>query len=84
MIKQLPFHLYQWFISPAVHLLFGPTYGCRFVPTCSEYGIEVVHTFGYLRGAPLILKRICKCNPYTEAGYDPAPRDIGKLFSTKK
>ena len=48
---------YQVAISP----LIGPR--CRFVPTCSCYGIEALKTHGLLKGGWLTLKRVLKCHP---------------------
>lgn len=58
---------YQIWISP----LIGPR--CRFVPTCSCYGIEALKTHGALKGSWLTLQRILKCHPFHQGGYDPVP-----------
>ena len=57
--------LYQKFISP----LKGPT--CRFYPTCSAYSIEAIKKYGPIKGSYLSLRRILKCHPFHEGGYDP-------------
>ena len=57
--------LYQLALSP---LLGGQ---CRFRPTCSEYFIEAVEKRGALVGSLMGLWRICRCNPFTQGGYDP-------------
>lgn len=44
---------------------------CRFVPTCSEYGIEAIGRYGFFKGGFMLLKRILKCNPLGPSGYDP-------------
>jgi len=44
---------------------------CRFTPTCSEYFIQSVETFGVLRGGMKGLWRILRCNPWGSSGYDP-------------
>ncbi|MDD4575816.1 MAG: membrane protein insertion efficiency factor YidD [Bacteroidales bacterium] len=59
--------LYQWIISP----FFPPS--CRFVPTCSAYGVEAIKKHGPLKGGWLTLKRIAKCHPWGSSGYDPVP-----------
>jgi len=46
---------------------------CRFTPTCSNYGIEALDRFGFLRGAWLILRRLLRCRPFGPSGYDPVP-----------
>ncbi|CBH22703.1 hypothetical protein SAMN02745120_2561 [Acetoanaerobium noterae] len=56
---------YQKFISP----LKGPT--CRFYPTCSAYSIEAIKKYGPIKGSYLSLRRILKCHPFHEGGYDP-------------
>lgn len=58
---------YQFIISP----LLGPH--CRFWPTCSQYGIEVIRRFGILKGSWLTLKRVLKCHPFNPGGADPIP-----------
>lgn len=46
---------------------------CRFTPTCSEYMIEAIDKFGIKKGIKLGLKRLKKCHPKGEFGYDPVP-----------
>jgi putative membrane protein insertion efficiency factor len=47
---------------------------CRFTPTCSHYGEEVVKRFGVVRGGWMATKRILRCGPWTPLGTsDPAP-----------
>ncbi|HYJ40464.1 MAG TPA: membrane protein insertion efficiency factor YidD [Steroidobacteraceae bacterium] len=58
---------YQLAISP----LLGPR--CRFYPTCSQYAIEAIETHGALRGVWLTIKRISRCHPWHEGGFDPVP-----------
>lgn len=49
---------------------------CRFYPTCSEYTKQAIIKFGLLKGGILGVKRICKCHPFNEGGYDPVPDEI--------
>ena len=61
---------YQNLISP----LLGTN--CRFQPTCSTYTIEAIKKFGALQGIILGCKRIIKCRPGGECGYDPVPEKL--------
>lgn len=58
---------YRAFISP----LSPPS--CRYVPTCSEYAMTAVEKYGVRRGGWLAIKRILRCHPFHEGGYDPVP-----------
>jgi putative membrane protein insertion efficiency factor len=58
---------YQLAISPFL----GPR--CRFYPSCSHYAIEAIETHGSLRGVWLTIKRISRCHPWHEGGFDPVP-----------
>ncbi|MBQ6240603.1 MAG: membrane protein insertion efficiency factor YidD [Firmicutes bacterium] len=46
---------------------------CRFYPTCSQYALEAVSKYGALKGSYLAVRRILRCNPFHEGGYDPVP-----------
>ncbi len=59
------FLAYRCFFSP----LLPPA--CRFIPTCSQYGLDAVRKYGALRGAWLTLRRILRCHPFSRGGYDP-------------
>ena len=61
-----PIVAYQKFLSP----LFPPA--CRFEPSCSQYTREAIALWG-LRGLWLGTKRILRCQPFFEGGYDPVP-----------
>lgn len=66
---------YQIAISP----LLGPR--CRYIPTCSQYSLEAVHSYGAVRGVWLAIRRICRCHPWGGSGYDPVPQKAIRFIS---
>lgn len=66
-VAKLPIHFYRKFISP----LKPPT--CRFYPTCSQYALDAIEEYGFIRGSWMSAKRIGKCHPFHPGGYDPVP-----------
>lgn len=59
--------VYQLFLSPVL----GSS--CRFEPSCSCYTHEAIEKHGAIKGSWLGLKRIGKCHPWNQGGYDPVP-----------
>lgn len=64
---QLPILFYRYVISP----LIGPR--CRYLPTCSAYALEALERHGPIRGGWLAIRRIMRCHPLREGGFDPVP-----------
>ena len=68
---------YKFLISP----LFGNS--CRYFPTCSDYSIEALKTFGFIKGLILTLKRIFSCHPIKflggGEGFDPVNKEDMKV-----
>jgi putative membrane protein insertion efficiency factor len=61
----LPVWFYQICLRPLLPAV------CRFEPTCSEYFIRAVRQYGPARGAWNGSRRICRCHPWSQGGYDP-------------
>jgi putative membrane protein insertion efficiency factor len=64
--------LYQWTLRPLIGA------NCRFHPSCSEYAVDALHMHGAVRGAALAARRVLRCNPWNEGGYDPVPARPGR------
>ena len=66
--------VYKFLISPFL----GQS--CRYMPTCSEYSIEALSTFGFFKGSFLSLKRILSCHPIKflggGEGFDPVSKNM--------
>tara|TARA_B100001057_G_C22770076_1_gene919206 strand:- start:1166 stop:1405 length:240 start_codon:yes stop_codon:yes gene_type:complete len=62
--------LYKFLISP----LLG--HSCRYLPTCSDYSIEALKTFGLFKGLLLSLRRILSCHPWGSGGFDPVKKEM--------
>jgi len=60
---------YKFLISP----LLGQS--CRYLPTCSDYSIEALKTYGFFKGLFLSVKRILSCHPWGKGGFDPVKKE---------
>ena len=69
---------YRFIISP----LLG--HSCRYLPTCSEYSIEALKTFGFFKGLFMSTKRILSCHPIKFLGGGEGLDPINKKIKIKK
>ena len=57
--------VYRRFISPML-----PS-SCRFTPSCSLYTLQAIEKYGLLKGGLMGARRLLRCHPFSEGGYDP-------------
>jgi len=63
--------LYKMVISPYL----APS--CRYLPTCSEYAIDCLKTYGLIKGFFKATKRILSCHPFSKRdGFDPVVKEL--------
>lgn len=58
---------YQYLLSPFL----APC--CRYHPSCSSYACEAIQTHGLIKGSYYSLRRLLRCHPFHDGGYDPVP-----------
>jgi putative membrane protein insertion efficiency factor len=61
----LPIRLYQFLLSPLIRPC------CRFYPSCSQYALLAVQNYGAFKGLLLACRRLMRCHPWSDGGYDP-------------
>ena len=65
---------YKYLISP----LLG--HSCRYLPTCSEYSIDALKEFGFVKGLFMSIRRILSCHPIKflggGEGFDPVKKEM--------
>lgn len=44
---------------------------CIYQPTCSHYAEDALKKYGAFRGSIMAVKRLLRCHPWHEGGYDP-------------
>lgn len=60
-----------WFYRQAISPHLGSN--CRYVPTCSQYAYEAISKYGAAKGTWMAIRRLLRCHPFHEGGYDPVP-----------
>ena len=51
---------------------------CKYIPTCSQYGLEAIERFGAFKGGLLTLWRYFAPDNPEPGGYDPVPEKKDK------
>jgi len=64
-ILRLILFCYKLILAYPLRFLFGGG-GCRYSPTCSEYAVDVIEKYGIIKGTPLAIKRVLKCNSWSD------------------
>ena len=68
-----------WVVRAYQRLTEGRPSPCRYVPSCSSYAAEALEVHGALRGGPMALRRLLRCHPWSDSGWDPVPSITGEL-----
>jgi putative membrane protein insertion efficiency factor len=59
-------YVYRWTVSP----LLGNR--CKYHPSCSQYALDALREYGFLKGSVLAGWRLLRCNPWSHGGVDHA------------
>lgn len=66
---------YRFFLSPWLGS------ACRFEPTCSAYALQALERHGAWAGSSLTVRRLARCHPWCDGGFDPVPDEHSGLFT---
>jgi putative membrane protein insertion efficiency factor len=61
---------YRLLVSPLVSHTIGGR--CKYHPSCSQYALDALREFGFVRGTVLSAWRLLRCNPWSHGGVDYA------------
>lgn len=67
----MPFVGLIWLYQKAISPMFPSS--CIYTPTCSNYAMQAIQKYGPIKGGFLAVKRILRCRPGMQGGYDPVP-----------
>ena len=70
-IKKIIIYLIRAYQVTPMHAHFM----CRYKPTCSEYMVQALETYGLFKGLYLGIKRILRCNPFGKYGFDSLKKE---------
>lgn len=60
--------VYRRLVAPLV----PPTPGgrCKYHPSCSQYALDALRGYGFVRGSLLAAWRLARCHPWSAGGVD--------------
>ena len=70
-IKKVIVHIIMHAIVFIRALFLIPHGTCKYHPTCTVYAKEAFLALPFFKAIFVILKRILRCNPFSNGGYDP-------------
>ena len=70
-MKKLCIYLIELYQKSISKIIESQNIKCKFYPSCSEYTKQAIEKYGVFRGGIYGIKRILKCNPFSNGGYDP-------------
>ena len=59
-------YAYRWTLGQ----VFGGR--CKYHPSCSQYALDALREFGFVKGSILAGWRLLRCNPWSHGGVDYA------------